>query len=176
MSIFSKSSVYFFLIIIFSLLAGFYVLAAPVNYELECQEFCNCCDSSGDKLSDIEIQKLPSDIQEICRQVIRGANLVSGETLHYCALPRGTSCFCNLVPSPSIEELLKSIISKITIVLLLLASTMIVIGGFILMTSAGSESRMQRGKNIIKWSLIGLGVLLLSRLSVSLVQKILTQP
>lgn len=158
MSIFSKSSVYFFLIIIFSLLAGFYVLAAPpINYEQKCLEFCNCCDSNG------KLPVIPAGFEDVCQNAD-------------CVLPPGVNCYCNPVISPSIGELLKSIISKITIVLLLLASTMIVIGGFILMTSAGSESRMQRGKNIIKWSLIGLVLLLLSRLSVSLVQKILTQP
>lgn len=48
----------------------------------------------------------------------------------------------------------------------------IVIGGFILVTSGGQEAQLQRGKDIIKFAIIGLIVALLSYFIVSFIQSL----
>ncbi len=49
----------------------------------------------------------------------------------------------------------------------------IVIGGFILMTSHGNENSLTKGKDIIKYALIGLVVVLLSYFITAFVQSLL---
>lgn len=49
----------------------------------------------------------------------------------------------------------------------------IVVGGFLLVTSGGLESQLQRGKDIIKFAIIGLIVTMLAFFIVSFVQSII---
>ncbi|MFH1236509.1 MAG: pilin [Parcubacteria group bacterium] len=44
----------------------------------------------------------------------------------------------------------------------LLAVTMVMFGGIMWMTSAGNEQRVQKGKDILKWAVLGMVVILLS--------------
>ncbi len=44
----------------------------------------------------------------------------------------------------------------------LVAVAMIIFGGFMWMTSAGNEQRVTQGKEVIKWAVIGLVVVMLS--------------
>ena len=44
----------------------------------------------------------------------------------------------------------------------LLAVTMVMFGGIMWMTSAGNEQRIQKGKDILKWAMIGMVVIMLS--------------
>jgi hypothetical protein len=48
----------------------------------------------------------------------------------------------------------------------------IVVGGFMMVTSAGQEAQVQRGKDIIKLSIIGLIVVLMAYFLVSFTQSI----
>ncbi len=73
----------------------------------------------------------------------------------------------------SVTELLFKILKFLNITVASVAVLAVMIGGIMLITSAGSENQMNRGKEIIKYSLIGLGLAIFAYLIVTLVQTIL---
>lgn len=77
----------------------------------------------------------------------------------------GVECFPSRAPSASgscgiqaFLELIKAVIIKILFVLFIVAPLMIAFGGIMIMTAAGSESRVGTGKTIIKAAVIGIAI------------------
>ena len=54
-----------------------------------------------------------------------------------------------------------------------LAVLMLMVGGFLMLSSAGDETRYEKGKNYAKYSLIGLTIALLAYVLVTLVQLLI---
>ena len=54
-----------------------------------------------------------------------------------------------------------------------LAVLMLVVGGFLMLSSAGNQTQFEKGQNYAKYSLIGLGVTLMAYVLVSLVQLLI---
>lgn len=74
----------------------------------------------------------------------------------------------------SIEELVKAITDKIFYFAVIICPLLIVVGAFLFLTSAGDPGRTKLGKDIIKWSVIGLAVILFSKGLYSIIKHILT--
>ncbi len=55
-----------------------------------------------------------------------------------------------------------------------LAVLMLSVGGFMMLSSGGDETRYEKGKNYAKYSLIGLAVTLMAYVLVTLVQLLIT--
>ncbi len=66
------------------------------------------------------------------------------------------------LPSTDARSLAINIIQYALGFLGLVAVAMIIMGGFMWMTSSGNEQRVTKGKEIIKWAVVGLMVVLLS--------------
>lgn len=75
----------------------------------------------------------------------------------------------------SIEDLLFRIMRFLNITIASLAVLAIMIGGVMLITSSGGENQMNTGKDIIKYSLIGLAIGIFGYLIVTLLQTVLYQ-
>ena len=71
------------------------------------------------------------------------------------------------------EELIERITYFIYKVALVLAPLLIVIGGFYFVTASGDPAKIETGKNIIKYTLIGLLIILLSRGLITLIKQVL---
>lgn len=54
-----------------------------------------------------------------------------------------------------------------------LAVLMLVVGGFLMLSSGGNETQYEKGKNYAKYALIGLGITLLAYVMVNLVQLLI---
>ncbi len=75
-----------------------------------------------------------------------------------------------LVPAgPSLLDMTMGVVNFILSVIGVIALIMLVIGAFMYLTAAGDESRIDTGKNIVKYSIIGITVSLASIVLVRLV-------
>jgi len=70
---------------------------------------------------------------------------------------------CNPICYPSIPALIDAIINFVTIVALALVPLMIVWAGIMYVTSAGDTEKTSKAKDIIKYTVIGVIILLFSR-------------
>ncbi len=81
--------------------------------------------------------------------------------------PLGTEDFATLV------NRIGEYLVKLGIVV---ATLMVVIGGFQILVAGSNSERLKSGKDTIKWALIGLVILLIGKGFVSLIQDILGTP
>jgi len=71
--------------------------------------------------------------------------------------------FQNPLEYETFDELVTAIISFIFTIAVVVTPLMIIIGAFYLLTAAGDPKRVETGKTIISYALIGLVVILLAR-------------
>ena len=71
--------------------------------------------------------------------------------------------FQNPLEYGTFDELVTAIISFIFTIAVVVTPLMIIIGAFYLLTAAGDPKRVETGKTIISYALIGLVVILLAR-------------
>lgn len=80
----------------------------------------------------------------------------------------------NPLSSNDIPTLLEHIISYLFTLSLVLGPLFIVIGALCLLVSGGDINKVQRGKNIILYTVIGMTIIILSRVIIGLVKSIIT--
>ncbi len=80
--------------------------------------------------------------------------------------------YFNDVANPPIISLILSIINFAIKMIGSLAVLIMIIGGFILVVSEGNDTRIEQGKNTIKFAIIGLTLALMSYIIVLFVQAI----
>lgn len=81
--------------------------------------------------------------------------------------------FCNLSRYGEIHQVVDEVTKWIFTLSLVLAPLMILLGGFYMLTSRGDPKMSNTGKEIIKWSIIGLAVILFAKAFVAIVTKFL---
>lgn len=75
----------------------------------------------------------------------------------------------------SVEEVIGAIVDWVYRIALVLAPLMIMIGGFYLITAAGDPERVNTGKKIITWTIVGIVVVLLATSVKLVLENILGQ-
>ena len=90
-------------------------------------------------------------------------------------LPQGLASitFKNPIHATSVQALINSTINYIFLLSLVIAPLMILVGAFYLMTSAGDTKRVDTGKKIIFWEVVGFAIILFSRVIISIIKAIL---
>lgn len=73
----------------------------------------------------------------------------------------------------TIPELIETIATWAFRIGLILAPLMILVGAFYFLTAAGSPERVRTGQKIILWTIVGLGIILFSRIIISIITDIL---
>lgn len=92
-----------------------------------------------------------------------------------CPAPSPTSLIiCNPLQACDFAELVDNIIGFIFLIGVALAPLMIIIGAFYILTAGDNPRRVEIGKNIILYTLIGLVIILLSRALVYTIHNILS--
>lgn len=80
------------------------------------------------------------------------------------------------IPNPlqanTFEELLNKIIDFLFVLALAITPLMIVIAGFYFITAEGDPAKIQTGKTLIKWALIGFIIVICAKGLVQLLQQI----
>lgn len=70
--------------------------------------------------------------------------------------------FDNPIEKNTVEEVITGIVDWVYKIALVLAPLMIMLGGFYLVTAAGDPGRVETGKKIITWTIVGIIVVLLA--------------
>ena len=78
------------------------------------------------------------------------------------------------IPATSIPALVDRITNWTFYIGIILATLMILVGAFYFMTAAGDPNRVETGKKIIFWTIVGLAIILLSRAIIGIIKSILT--
>jgi hypothetical protein len=77
--------------------------------------------------------------------------------------PDGSTCLDNPLATsdenPTVQSLIGKVIKAIMGLIGSIALVMFVYGGFIWMTASGNKERVQKGKDVILWSILGLVVI-----------------
>lgn len=77
--------------------------------------------------------------------------------------PSGVTCFCNPWESDTLEDLIDRFTNFVFIIATIIAPLLIVYGGFTFITSRGDMEKVNLGKRIIFYTIIGYTIVLLSR-------------
>ena len=73
----------------------------------------------------------------------------------------------------SVEEVIGAIVDWVCRISLVLAPLMIMVGGFYLITAAGDPEKVNTGKKIITWTIVGIVVVLLATSVKSVIEGLL---
>lgn len=71
--------------------------------------------------------------------------------------------FKNPISSPTIQALIADITNWLINIGLAIAVLMLIYGALVFITAGGVEDKVTKGKRILTWSVVGLGVLLLAK-------------
>ena len=82
------------------------------------------------------------------------------------------------IPNPlgkgvGFEGIINALIDFIFSIAVVLVPLMVIVGGFMIVTSAGNTEQIAQGKKIIMWTVIGLLVMLLSKGLVQLIETLI---
>ena len=81
--------------------------------------------------------------------------------------------FENPIEKESIQELIDAIAKWVYWTALALAPLMIIIGAFYLITASGDPDRVNTGRKIITWTIVGIAVVLLAASLIPVIKEIL---
>lgn len=87
--------------------------------------------------------------------------------------PVGQFCVCNPINAPDFETLVDKILNFIFTIAIVLLPLMILVAGFLYMSSAGDPEKTEKAKKILLYAIIGLFVLLLAKAFVYVVTSLL---
>lgn len=86
----------------------------------------------------------------------------------------GSSELPNPLPSDTFAGLIAGIVDWMINIGSMIAVAMIIYSGFLFMTAGGSDTKVTAAKKSLIWSLVGLGILLMSKGLVLVVQDLLS--
>lgn len=107
-----------------------------------------------------------------CQNFGVGCNMATKKNLGVCQVP-GKITFCSLSEHKDLESLVNAITKWLLILALTIAPLMILLGGFFMLTSRGDPKTSTKGKEIIKWAVIGLAVILFAKAFTSIITSTL---
>ncbi len=98
--------------------------------------------------------------------------LSTGKGVGECQ-PSGSVTFCPFSKHQKIEDVIDAVSKRIFILALVIAPLMVLLGGFYMLTSAGDPTRSTKGKKIIIWAMVGLGVILFAKAFIAVIKFVL---
>lgn len=79
----------------------------------------------------------------------------------------------NPIEAESIQELISTIGKSLYAIAFALVPLMVLVGAFYILTAAGNPERVNTGRNIIMWTIIGLGIVIISTGIAELIKNLL---
>jgi len=87
--------------------------------------------------------------------------------------PPGVICIQNPLEAESVEEIINSITDFLRLIAMGIGLIMIIWGGIQILTAAGSEEKLTKGKKTIMWTIIGVAIVFLFDFIVGFVLEII---
>ena len=111
------------------------------------------------------------DTQQACITAINQKNASANSNTNASSpgCPQGSVCLSNPIGTTSITEIFGNAIKVVTGILGSLALLVFVYGGFLWLTSAGSQEKIKKGTSAMVWAVIGIIVIFASYAIISLV-------
>ncbi len=81
--------------------------------------------------------------------------------------------FVNPITSNTLDQVINNLIDFIFTIALVVCPIVIIIGGFMFVTAAGDPNRLETGKKIIFWALVGLAMAIMAKGFVILLKALL---
>jgi hypothetical protein len=157
---FKSSLIFLSIIVIF----GFSVAALPLSAPSGFVFAKDCCENA-------DCTSLPGH-ECHCEESAPGCNLGTGKGVGVCG-PAGNVVLCPPTRWHTLEDLAESISNWLFSVGLILVPLMIVIAGFMYATSEGDKEKVKKGKDMLFWTIIGLVVMLFSKIFISVIRFVL---
>ncbi|MDI6883114.1 MAG: pilin [Patescibacteria group bacterium] len=88
--------------------------------------------------------------------------------------PPGVTCICSPIPVTTIPKIIEKITDWLFDIAMVVAPLMIVIAGFMFLTSGGDPNKAKKAKDLIFWAIIGFSIILLSKAIYGIIKAILT--
>lgn len=85
----------------------------------------------------------------------------------------GITCICNPLQSENFTDIIDNILNFLFNIALVLSPIMVVIAGVLFITAAGKPEQLSKAKQILIWTAVGFGVILLSRGLITVLQRII---
>lgn len=79
----------------------------------------------------------------------------------------------NPIKAGSIEEIIENVINFFFTIALIICPLIIIVGGFMMVTSGGDPGKVETGKKMVYYALIGLGIVVLAKGFVLALKQIL---
>jgi hypothetical protein len=113
----------------------------------------------------------PGDYTLIAGAGVPGSPIgAQAQTIHVVALPTSVAtATLNPLVATTTAQVLRNVANFIFLIAFSLALLMIIVGGFIILTSAGNPIRLKQGRDILLYTLLGLAIMMLSRGIIDLV-------
>lgn len=86
--------------------------------------------------------------------------------------PAGALCIDNPLCAESFEELINALINFIFYFSLVFAPIMFIIAGLLFVTAAGVPEKIQKAKNVMLWTAIGLAIIIMAKGIITVIQEI----
>lgn len=81
--------------------------------------------------------------------------------------------FVNPVTDDTLDEIINNLIDFVFTIALVICPIVIIIGGFMFVTASGDPKKLETGKKIIFWALIGLAIAIMAKGMVILIRALL---
>ncbi|MEK7104100.1 MAG: pilin [Patescibacteria group bacterium] len=134
-------------------------------------KYCDpCCEDSA---CSVPKQGICAGFGSPCETKTVGTKIVGTGEVGQCQPSDGSVVFCNLSKHQSISDVVDEVTKWIFILAMVIAPLMILLGGFYMLTSRGDPKMSNTGKEIIKWAIIGLAVILFAKAFVSIIRMVL---
>ena len=135
----------------------------------------NCCsDANCAAIGGGTCHCLPEPADSGCKiGTVDGEQVVVEGIGGVCA-PEDDVVLCPFTRYCKLEQILEAVINWVFYFALVIAPLMIILGAFLFLTSAGDPAKTTKAKSIIIWAVVGLGVILFSKVIYSIIINILT--
>ena len=115
------------------------------------------------------------DCDEYCHNAAGGPCHLDSESGLYVGInpPDNTFCLCNPLSSDTLEDLVASVTNFIFYVATVIFPIMVAIAAFLFMTAAGNPSKVEQAKNILIYSSVGYGIVILANVLVYVIKDVI---
>ena len=86
---------------------------------------------------------------------------------------RARTCICNPLEADDFDVIVNNILNFLFRIAVVLVPLMAVVAGFMFVTAGGSPDQINKARNIIIWTAVGLGILLLSKGILAIINQLL---